>query len=390
MMKRILFWGVLLAAIIAILELGGYIGIRVLDKKNVLSELIELPEPVRPDWYGKPFTRLREILTEKKDCHPRYYSSFNLNYANYPGFIDHDVIQNNEDAYRGEKINCTKGNKFRILFLGGSTTYGMVRYPDQTFPAQTGKILNEEIKNFSTRWTEVEIINAGIIGGLLSDELHNYIYKYRYYKPDLVVIHSGGNDGFFDMSDSWLDPDYANSRSFDFWEIEKVVPAWAMRSWFVSFLVMEFYYLPHDVDLERASSVSNVKTLTHWFPDTLKEKIKNGDKSFNPFYNNFSTLVRQIQADSSSVLVMPFPLDPNPKYDTFYSQHHNPYYKNMISYNQMMRDVSLKYHTGWVDYKYESVDAKYWFDPMHLLAEGEKQKARLVANQIEEILKKSK
>lgn len=387
-MRKFVYWVILIVIIAFILELGGYLGIKIMDRKYDYSGMIVLPEAVRPDWYGKPYTRLRDILMNKDDYHPRFYSSFNINYSNFPNYIDHGVVQNNEDGYRGPKIECRKGKKFRILFLGGSTTYGMVRYPDQTFPAQTGKLLNEEIKKYTNRWDSVEVINAGIIGDLLTDELHNYLYKYRYYKPDLVVVHSAGNDGNFDLKGDWITPDYANSRNFNFWQIERIIPAWCMHSRFVSFLAMFFYYRPHDVDLERASSVTDVETTVNWFPKALKESVKDGGLTFNPFYINFGTLIRQILNDSASVLVIPFALDPDPRFVKFYASQHNPFYENIEVYNKMMKDIAIKNNVGWVDYKYESVSPQYWFDPCHLLAEGEKQKARLITNEIEALLKK--
>jgi len=98
----------------------------------------------------------------------------------------YNYLNINSDGFRGNEI--IDDGKYRIIFLGGSTVFGIVTTSDQiTIPALVEKKLNE--KKFN-----VQVINAGIPSATSIDELYLLENDLLKYNPDLVVMYDGWND----------------------------------------------------------------------------------------------------------------------------------------------------------------------------------------------------
>ncbi len=90
-------------------------------------------------------------------------------------------------AYRDKVYDRAKSTEFRIVCLGGSTTYGHNHRPESAWPAVTERLLRE-------RGYDVEVINAGMQWYATAHSLANYVLQMRYYEPDVVVVMHGVND----------------------------------------------------------------------------------------------------------------------------------------------------------------------------------------------------
>lgn len=90
-------------------------------------------------------------------------------------------------AYRDKVYDRAKSTEFRIVCLGGSTTYGYNHRPESVWPAVTERLLRE-------RGYDVEVINAGMQWYATAHSLANYVLHMRYYEPDVVVVVHGVND----------------------------------------------------------------------------------------------------------------------------------------------------------------------------------------------------
>ncbi|MBI3735066.1 hypothetical protein HY256_00945, partial [Candidatus Sumerlaeota bacterium] len=98
----------------------------------------------------------------------------------------------NRYGFRGPEVAVKRSPGIaRILFLGGSTTYGPAVAADQTYPAQVQSLLKEQL---GSKYTDIEVINGGLPFGTTAELLTHYHFKYHYYRPDIVVINAGGND----------------------------------------------------------------------------------------------------------------------------------------------------------------------------------------------------
>jgi len=95
--------------------------------------------------------------------------------------LDED-IKINKMGFRGEEFSAVKKEgSYRILTMGGSTTY-CIGDNDRTWPAYLGKIL------------DVEVINGGVPNWESTHLLTRFKNEGIYLKPDLVIIHSGLHD----------------------------------------------------------------------------------------------------------------------------------------------------------------------------------------------------
>jgi len=106
------------------------------------------------------------------------YGSLNHNFRVTGGI----PFKLNSYGLRDYEFNFDKGNKFRILVLGDSITFGTQNKLDCTYPKVLEKLLNGD------RSSKYQTINAGGVGG-------NTIYEYSYLKekgiklkPDYVIL----------------------------------------------------------------------------------------------------------------------------------------------------------------------------------------------------------
>jgi len=101
-----------------------------------------------------------------------------------------ETASTNSLGFRGPDFSPSKPpDTFRIICLGGSSTFGFHNRDDETYPYSLQSLFNGD-----TRETRVEVINAGFpcyntgsIVSLLENELMNY-------SPDLMTLYTGYND----------------------------------------------------------------------------------------------------------------------------------------------------------------------------------------------------
>ena len=97
------------------------------------------------------------------------------------------TININSDGFRGSEINDKLNDTYRIMMVGGSTTFGGIS-DEQTIPAYIQKILNKESD------VQVEVINAGVNSAWSTTEHQLIKNKLIKYEPDLIIIYDGWND----------------------------------------------------------------------------------------------------------------------------------------------------------------------------------------------------
>jgi lysophospholipase L1-like esterase len=83
---------------------------------------------------------------------------------------------------------------YRILALGGSTTFGHALAVDETWPAQFERILHNDYG-----YTQVEVVNLGVPGYFSLDSVVNLATHGLAHEPDLVMVYHGINDAIIRM-----------------------------------------------------------------------------------------------------------------------------------------------------------------------------------------------
>jgi len=134
---------------------------------------------------------------------PHPYMLYQLT-PNYPG-----DFKTNSLGYRNREITIEKElGVTRIMALGGSTTYGASVFSEkQTWPSQ----LENYIRAKSNR--KVEVINGGVDSASSAEILSAWIYKYRFLKPDIVLLNMGINDIWPILLTKSYNHDYLNFRA---------------------------------------------------------------------------------------------------------------------------------------------------------------------------------
>ena len=97
----------------------------------------------------------------------------------------------NSRGYRGPEIDVPKPpNTYRIVALGGSTTYGgYLDSFDLAYPHQLQRILESE-HNFSG----VDVINAGVPAYASWESAVNFMFRVQDLEPNLIILYHGIND----------------------------------------------------------------------------------------------------------------------------------------------------------------------------------------------------
>jgi lysophospholipase L1-like esterase len=115
-------------------------------------------------------------------------------------------ISINSLGFRGREIAREKGNAYRIVALGESTTFGSTLGPeDKPWP----ELLEQMIQQRLQPRHAVEVINAGVPGYTLEDNLHRLAKDVLPLKPDMIISYHGYNG--FPLLDESLPPVYGEA-----------------------------------------------------------------------------------------------------------------------------------------------------------------------------------
>ena len=107
----------------------------------------------------------------------------------------------NSLGFRGREIAREKGNAYRIVALGESTTFGCTLGPeDKPWPELLEQMIQQRLK----LRRPVEVINAGVPGYTIEDNLHRLARDVLPLKPDMIITYHGYNG--FPLLDESLPP----------------------------------------------------------------------------------------------------------------------------------------------------------------------------------------
>jgi hypothetical protein len=115
--------------------------------------------------------------------------SFRLR-PNSRGYFVQCPVSINSKGFRGREIAGEKGDIYRIVALGESTTFGMTCEPDdKPWPELLEQMIRERLK---TR-RPVEVINAGTPAYSICDNLLILPARILPLKPDMIISYHGAN-----------------------------------------------------------------------------------------------------------------------------------------------------------------------------------------------------
>lgn len=302
--------------------------------------------------------------------------------APYP---DHVQGGHNPQGYRGEPVPLARTpGVARVLFLGGSTTYGWsVHRWEDAYPARLRELMRARLP---AGIRDVEVINAGLPAGTTAENVTHYHFKFHYYRPDIVVLEAGGNDAD-PHARAHYHPDFSHFRP----TLANLQPMpekyrWAMDS---SNILALFLLRCMNVDFFRDQSVAAGKgepPLAKWF--THADGTTWGENEPIPdegmaFLHNLDGLVRMVMADGALMMLTPFRASPRPEHAGHYPPEVRAYFDRFA---REMEAVAAREGLGYAPFPVETVASEDWADPCHLNEEGERKKAEHLAPVLAELM----
>jgi hypothetical protein len=330
---------------------------------------------------GRIYSQLRSTLRES-DNHG-YITQPYLGYSNRPQPIcsDSSFTINRAGLKRiGETTIGKPSSTYRILFLGGPSTWGMTHDLRNTFPILIENELNKKIDSLTkTKFKKVECLNAGLIGATSAEILSQYVFKWRYYNPDLIVIHAGFNDAFTYLCQAYdvkYQPDYHTAKRVLPIEIKLngfIKPL--LKSKIISYIIIKVLYHDFLTDSPRYNPFFKYQNSNIWF-DYGNDSLYS--PKYNALYNNISALTLVAQSCGQKVLLVP---EFYYKYDTLFGKSNEALFKKgMITNDSLFKKIADEKHIliCYLDIKNFAPDMFPDGEDRYVNEKGEKTKAKLI------------
>ena len=287
-------------------------------------------------------------------------------------------IKVNEFGYRyggGPKTELT-----RILCIGGSTTWGDgVENSNNTYPAQLEKYLND--KGFN-----VDVVNAGVPHHTSLEVLMRFLTNSIYTKPDILLIHTGGNDiGPLISSKTFktYKPDYSHWRGLSNGNNDQnFINYWGSFPSSLMRLILIYFYKP-------GNGTSTGIQLTNLNNDLI---LNNNIKDIDPLglKNYFRSIIATSKAANIKPVTILFNDDHKRKNSSINRKikdnilKENAYKRLRLALqinNEIMDTISSSMEVPVIYYnKWEPSNQSYWIDHCHLNKFGHNEKAIFIGN----------
>ncbi|MCS6772241.1 MAG: GDSL-type esterase/lipase family protein [Kiritimatiellae bacterium] len=300
-----------------------------------------------------------------------------LFYTFRPGLKAFGVKQFNSRGHRGPEIaESPPAGVLRVLCIGGSTTasFPYVRRPEDAWPAQLEKKL-ETLTGLS-----VEVINAGLNGANSADLLAHYVFRNRHLGAHIVVMHLGGNDAnalFFED----YDPEYTHYTLG--WQTGAIAARPHERIWLRSHTVKWLYALwLQRVSLDHQLGRSDITTID---PRDALERVRQTEPE--GFERNVDFLLKLIRLDGAQPVIFPFVWAPEPKFrkDPLFGRYFDAFALAFEKNRSVLESLAARHGALWLPLDLKQLDESMFKDWCHMNEDGERVKARHVAEGIREL-----
>ena len=296
-----------------------------------------------------------------------------------PGF-ELGANQHNAQGYRGEALPMERvPGAWRVLCLGGSTTYGIeVHTPEEAYPAQMEILLNQGGRVCGR---QVEVLNAGVPLATTAELLTHYQFKYQYFAPDVVVVNTGGNDALFGPSVApHYHPDYSHCRT-TMRETPRLtgIARAALHSRLFALLVMQSLLAPPTLEAQLTRSAPREPPAAQWYSHARgplqEQELPDEDLAFT---RNLRRLVTMLQDDGARVVLVPFRIAPGREHDE------NPI--GCERNERILRQIAEERGVVVAPLPADVISEANWVDSCHLNHDGCLEKAAHIADYVESVL----
>lgn len=303
---------------------------------------------------------------------PDYYTIYRVNHK----YSDDTV---NSLGFRGLEITTPKPNGvFRILTIGGSTTYGTgVKSWQDTYPAQLESILLDE---YDLEF--VEVINGGQPGFNSWESLINLQFRGLDLEPDLLILYQNTND----VHSRLVPPDQYRSdnsgRRIRWNEAEQMKAShvfWRVPSLVFRLIIAEtgIVDLPsQELGAYAQQECSGVRATEECLGMTHHEALAINQPIY--YQRNLESIANIARGQGIDVVFMTWAYSSegaSTDYATF-----DYYQEEFAHHNDIMREIAQDLDLELFDLaKLMPTDLIYWTDGRHMSADGNRLQAELLA-----------
>ncbi len=209
-----------------------------------------------------------------------------MNYVLNPLKLKDGVPQHNREFYirRAEPIRPRDKIHSRILVMGGSTTYDTA-IMDEEF-TWVGQLERLTRKSYGS---DYDVINAGVGGYTLYENLIHYITTLTYLEPDVIVFYVGINDVHPRLFGA-ISRDYSNYRKP--WDSsEELLPP--VPKLISSSHIYRYFYLRHHIRNATGRSIGKLTAKPYPKSDSWEASLqKNNSEQYRAVLENFILLAK--------------------------------------------------------------------------------------------------
>ncbi len=325
---------------------------------------------------GEVGVRVHYALRQKQKMRGRKTISMASMFAPHPYCVyvaNPDREAHTAQGFRGGRIyrpRSTNGQvDLRVACFGGSSTYGSrVREPD-SYPRQLEKLLNRRQRSAGGEG-KVEVINAGLNGYSTPNIISLLALRVVDLKPDVAIFYVGFNDAWNRILFSGYRPDYSHAQTA--WR--RPVMPWWRRSMLLDKIADEVFGSPSPRN-------PHLHTIC-WRPHSGLPAANWKNSSSDAFARNLVTLIAVCRAHGITPVFCTQAVD--------FANHplksaNDVWRKALSEYSVLIRSLAKKHGVGLVDLAASmSGRREYFADCLHMTAQGNRERARIVAGWLRE------
>ncbi|MGV6826873.1 MAG: SGNH/GDSL hydrolase family protein [bacterium] len=307
----------------------------------------------------------------RKDGPGLYYGHPYSAYAIKPGYqsADSDVAINSL-GFRGPDISPQKPpSTFRIVAMGGSTTYGILLPQGKDYPRQ----LESKLKSLLNT-NDLEVINAGLVSATTAETLHRLYTEILPLQPDMVIIYHGFND---------LVPRMFDHYSADYYHFRKIPTADG------SFLDSSYLYRLALRALWPTRFYENFNLPAHtWklenLPDSDNDRVANFDAAGSEvFSQNIQHIINVLRANRVKVVLATFAFEPAARH-WYPAMPDELWERGIRQNNKEIETLASRNELPLVDFHaWAQKDPKMFRDSIHMNEYGAEKQAEYFAAKLE-------
>jgi lysophospholipase L1-like esterase len=331
------------------------------------------------------YASIKQLEKKHKDIKPRWSVHRYLGHYPTPGFKK-GKNKHNSLGYRGDEIILPKPEgQFRIVCLGGSTTYTTELADFQmSYPYLLEKELHERgFKN-------INVVNAGVGAYTSWESLINFELRVLDLDPDMIIIYHGVNDILARFI--WPPEAYRGDNSGASSAASMSMPNILEYSSLMRYLMIRLSIVQPHSTLERSlKKMSETNYSIEFFNQKEKNQYPSGifkqvnaEKMLNTnkpeyFRRNIENIIAIAQFRKIETVIATFAYCPN--FDDSSIVSCKEYILAYDEMNQVLRSLTEKMGVNLFDFaKLFPKGEIYFADGLHVNAEGVKLKAEMFAD----------